>query len=1076
MRLTAARTAGPAPFEGDLTLRLHGLPLDAVVTSARLTVAPAAPIDPAAEPFTYGLLATDPAPAGFSVTSGTGFVEVDLHARRTLRSVTGSGVAGATLQVDAGGLFLPIAQNGTIAGPDDEGFTLDGNVADLPGVTAARFRLTTPRVTPGITPAVTPGVSQVTVRSAPSNVSARLGSLPPFWTRVGDLAGEETTPDFTAVLQEALRDAPGVNGSKEIDVVVHSDTLCRLDVTCAVEYVRTQSALPAGLAEATLAFDHASFPAGTPASVAVELPVGATVAPGATAGRLAGAFESSRVLAGALGPLAPDVFVTVAPARSQAHPIEAAGDERITAIDLLLRAAPAGASVDLTLVADADGKPWDQPLLARPVNVRVERAPSGAATWLSAALPQEVRLDAGRRYWVVLQCLEGEAEWAAEPAPAGSPGLQTSLDGGLSWRPATAVGTTGLLGAFVRLRKAPAGFEMPVRIEVGAPERVDVDHGIAAIRGHADLVTLDRFAPLGRLELALDFPELGAALGTVATRAAVAACPEGEQLANGDFSSWLEETGSDDEGSRQRAEHWQLTTGRIINDGAMMGSETERTGLSQVVPAAGGCRYALTVDSSGGAPEHGAGSAVELLWTGGAEVRTDTLTLASPVGAEKRDTASAVHTLEVVAPDDATQVEVRFVVPPAAFLTVSEISLVASPGVLSNAALRAEDEDGVPTGWSADPREAVAIWDAGLAGIALGNDGDVEARLSQSAPAEAGSFELELEADVPDDVAAPPRLEVEWLDATEAPAAGAPMVETLAPGSFDRIVLRGDVPAGAATARVAFVLPPAEPEAVLVRRVALSFPATVTIPVTFVADAPGELTLSDPRVTYDLAPASAPAPPGGLWPATPPGETPAPAREEKHAPTARRVTRVLPGDGMTVGPRGGHAVPASAVRGIGPRREETLASAGVASAQDLAATPPETVAALLRVGLPSARAMVAEAGAATTGGTRVDWIDKPFRFDPRQRIHAVGGVEPDGGHWRLTQEDASAAVEAGKLSLYVEAPAGDRVEVVVARRRNRKYLKTEADGDLPNNLLSLPDFPPEAVADVARQCEPRARK
>ncbi len=173
---------------------------------------------------------------------------------------------------------------------------------------------------------------------------------------------------------------------------------------------------------------------------------------------------------------------------------------------------------------------------------------------------------------------------------------------------------------------------------------------------------------------------------------------------------------------------------------------------------------------------------------------------------------------------------------------------------------------------------------------------------------------------------------------------------------------------------------------------------------------------------------------------------------------------------MTIRPRGGAAVATSSVYGIGPQRERALAAAGIASVDELARAEPETITAALRVGGPSVRAIVAEARRVAARGTEVRWVDKPFRFDPRRRILAVGGVEPDGGHWRLTQEQAIAGIEAGELSLYVEAPVGDRVPVVVARRGNRKYLKTEADGDLPNNLLSLPEFPAEAKTEIRRRC------
>ena len=43
---------------------------------------------------------------------------------------------------------------------------------------------------------------------------------------------------------------------------------------------------------------------------------------------------------------------------------------------------------------------------------------------------------------------------------------------------------------------------------------------------------------------------------------------------------------------------------------------------------------------------------------------------------------------------------------------------------------------------------------------------------------------------------------------------------------------------------------------------------------------------------------------------------------------------------------------------------------------------------------------------------------------------------------------------------YVDRPHGDRVKLVVAKSaQGNKYVKTESDGDQPNNLLSLPECP-----------------
>lgn len=91
---------------------------------------------------------------------------------------------------------------------------------------------------------------------------------------------------------------------------------------------------------------------------------------------------------------------------------------------------------------------------------------------------------------------------------------------------------------------------------------------------------------------------------------------------------------------------------------------------------------------------------------------------------------------------------------------------------------------------------------------------------------------------------------------------------------------------------------------------------------------------------------------------------------------------------------------------------------------------------------------------------QVTCINKSDRDNPWERITHIGGVNADGTRWRLTQPDAIAGIESGKWSFYVERPTGDRVKVIVAvSRHGNKYLKTEADGDQPNNLLSLPECP-----------------
>ena len=77
-----------------------------------------------------------------------------------------------------------------------------------------------------------------------------------------------------------------------------------------------------------------------------------------------------------------------------------------------------------------------------------------------------------------------------------------------------------------------------------------------------------------------------------------------------------------------------------------------------------------------------------------------------------------------------------------------------------------------------------------------------------------------------------------------------------------------------------------------------------------------------------------------------------------------------------------------------------------------------------------------------------------------ERIISIGCAEVGTGTIkRFTEDEAINSIENGTDNFYVERPKGHRVWVIVAEREGRKYIKTEADGEKPDNLLSLDECP-----------------
>lgn len=420
--------------------------------------------------------------------------------------------------------------------------------------------------------------------------------------------------------------------------------------------------------------------------------------------------------------------------------------------------------------------------------------------------------------------------------------------------------------------------------------------------------------------------------------------------------------------------------------------------LSQVLPASPGCAYVLRFAAK--AVTSDATAEVHWLKDSCGLVRSDQVI----VPTDRR--RGFQYETRVVAPDGAAQMEIRFLAPSGSTMYVANVSMAGAEESLSNGDFQRGQGSGLPDGWSLSPpiaRGSVQIVPG--ANITITNRGGQDVALVQQIPIDKP---VPLELDVVGIAVA----SAAATAAAAAKTPSYAMRFLKADGTDTGTIVRVPFTATDFSHHAAGVVPPADATqsefrielpartGVEIQRASLTPVALTGVPLAFIAQSPGQLRISDARVAFNRVKAKPHTQPRvNVCRATPPGQTPGEpcdtcychqcgaqramaGKASASSPAGLPVTLgvcttckaplvrlggpviasappivfstidLTPSPTINAtGPRtrvSASAPPITAVRGIGRARADTLAAAGIASVEQLAAASPADIKGALR--------------------------------------------------------------------------------------------------------------------------------
>ncbi|HXU31821.1 MAG TPA: helix-hairpin-helix domain-containing protein, partial [Thermoanaerobaculia bacterium] len=361
--------------------------------------------------------------------------------------------------------------------------------------------------------------------------------------------------------------------------------------------------------------------------------------------------------------------------------------------------------------------------------------------------------------------------------------------------------------------------------------------------------------------------------------------------------------------------------------------------LSQVVTATPGRTYELSFFGMAQTEAR-----AEVLWRAadGATLGIETLPIALRI--RGRSSEPTFHRGRFTAPLKTAAAEVRFVAEDGLAL-LRDASFREPENALAAGDLRGDSG----TVWAQQPAAASGFRIAAAgAGSRVSNAGAGTVTLRQEIAAQPGApFELRLRSRL--ESGTPPLLELRFLAADGTEVGEAVGIEMPAHG-FDRALALGTVPATAARAEVLLAVPAGS--SARIDAIELHLVSHVRVPLTFLAEAPGELSVVGGTLAWDLADANTPRPSISPRPRPTPTGTPLPLPTpppgapddcgcDEDSPAAPPQLSPTPGPVLS------QPIAPIEIKGIGPRRAEILRARGIATAEALLAADPRELARVL---------------------------------------------------------------------------------------------------------------------------------